>query len=76
MISLDGIWYPIVHGDRADQTAVLVALGVDLAGEKEILTMIPGGEERKDAWLTLLADLTKRGVQAVDLFSSFHSRLL
>ena len=30
--------------------------------------MIAGGEERKDAWLTLLTDLTKRGVQAVDLF--------
>ena len=47
---------------------MLVALGVDLAADKEIVTLIPGGEERKDAWLTLLTDLTTRGVQAVDRF--------
>lgn len=68
VIYLDGVYYPIVHEEQADQTAVLVALGVDLDGTKQVLGLVCGAEESKEAWLDLLGDLKKRGVSQVDLF--------
>ena len=68
VIYLDGVYYPVVYEDKADQTAVLVALGVDQSGHKEVLAIFAGAEESKVAWLSLLSDLRKRGVEQVDLF--------
>jgi putative transposase len=68
VIYLDGVYYPIVHEDKADQTAVLVALGVDEVGNKKLLAIHCGAEESKTAWLVLLTDLARRGVSQVDLF--------
>jgi putative transposase len=67
-IYLDAVYYPIVYEDKADQTAVLVALGVNQAGEKEVLSIMPGAEESCEAWEALLADLKARKVEQVDLF--------
>ena len=36
IIYLDGIHYSIRHGDEADSTIILTALGVDLAGNKAV----------------------------------------
>ncbi len=63
-----GFTIPVVYEDKADQTAVLVALGVDQSGHKEVLAIFAGAEESKVAWLSLLGDLKKRGVAQVDLF--------
>jgi putative transposase len=37
IVYLDGIHFRIRHGDKADATIILTALGVDLAGNKEVL---------------------------------------
>jgi transposase-like protein len=37
---LDGIHFSIRHGDQADSTIILTALGVDLAGNKEVLARL------------------------------------
>jgi transposase-like protein len=68
VIYLDGVYYPIVHEDKADQTAVLVALGVDEAGNKKLLSLKCSAEETKTGWLSVLTDLAARGVSQVDLF--------
>ncbi len=37
ILYLDGVHFSIRHGDKADSTLILTALGVDLAGNKEVL---------------------------------------
>ncbi len=44
----DGIQFSVCHGDQADTTGILMALGVNLAGNKEILALpVPRRVERK-----------------------------
>jgi putative transposase len=57
VLYLDGVHFSIRHGDKADATIILTALGVDLAGNKEILALRTCAEESKERWLGLLQDL-------------------
>jgi putative transposase len=46
--------FSIRHWDQADSTIILTALGVDLAGNKEVLARRSCAEEGKDGWVCLL----------------------
>ncbi len=48
IVYLDGVHFSIRHGDQADTTIILTALGVDLAGNKEVLALRVCAEESKD----------------------------
>src|SRR5437764_9420069 len=49
VLYLDGVHFSIRHGDKADATIILTALGVDLAGNKEVLALRAGaGEDNGD----------------------------
>ena len=61
MVYLDGVHFSIRHGDQADSTIILTALGVDLNGNKEVLALRACAEENKDGWASLLHDLRRRG---------------
>src|SRR5438309_8772185 len=61
MVYLDGVHFSIRHGDKADSTIILTALGVDLNGNKEVLALRACAEENKDGWASLLHDLRRRG---------------
>jgi transposase-like protein len=37
ILSLDGIHFSVRHGDQVDSTLILTALGVGMAGNKEVL---------------------------------------
>ena len=50
ILYLDGIHFSVRHGDQTDATMILVALGVDLAGNKEVLALRACAEEDKDGW--------------------------
>jgi putative transposase len=67
ILYLDGIHFSVRHGDQTDATMILVALGVDLAGNKEVLALRAGAEEDKDGWACLLQDLRRRGATKIDL---------
>lgn len=67
VLYLDGVYFPILHENRRDQTALLVALGVDQSGAKEILAVQVGGSESQESWQGIVDDLKKRGVKQVDL---------
>src|SRR5215470_3641435 len=66
ILYLDGVHFSIRHGDKADSTIILTALGVDLAGNKEVLALRACAEE-KDGWVCLLQDLRARGATQIDL---------
>ena len=67
MVYLDGVHFSIRHGDQADSTIILTALGVDLNGNKEVLALRACAEENKDGWASLLHDLRRRGATQIDV---------
>src|SRR5437588_3667168 len=77
IVYLDGVHFSIRHGDKADATIILTALGVDLAGNKEVLALRASAEESKDGWVCLLQDLRARGATNIDLIvTDGHEGLL
>ena len=77
MVYLDGVHFSIRHGKQADATIILTALGVDEAGNKEVLALRACAEESKAGWLSLLHDLRTRGATGIDLFvTDGHEGLL
>ncbi len=77
VLYLDGVHFSIRHGDKADATIILTALGVDLEGNKEVLALRACAEESKEGWLSLLQDLRTRGATQMDLIvTDGHDGLL
>jgi putative transposase len=77
ILYLDGIHFSVRHGDKADSTMVLTALGVDLEGNKEVLALRACAEEDKDGWVCLLQDLRTRGATHIDVIvTDGHDGLL
>ena len=77
IVYLDGVHFNIRHGEKADSTIILTALGVDLAGNKEVLALRACAEESKEGWLSLLHDLRTRGATQIDLIvTDGHAGLL
>jgi len=77
VLYLDGIHFSIRHGDQADSTMILTALGVDQEGHKEVLALRACAEESKEGWLSLLQDLRTRGATQIDLIvTDGHDGLL
>src|SRR6266702_2212387 len=77
VVYLDGIHFSIRHGNKADSTIILTALGVDLEGNKEVLALRACAQEDKDGWVCLLQDLRTRGATHMDLIvTDGHDGLL
>src|SRR5436309_13656533 len=77
ILYLDGVHFSIRHGDKADATIILTALGVDQEGHKEVLALRACAEEDKDGWACLLQDLRSRGATHIDLIvTDGHEGLL
>src|SRR3989440_1394293 len=77
ILYLDGVHFSIRHGDKADSTIILTALGVDLDGNKEVLALRACAEESKEGWISLLQDLRTRGATQIDLIiTDGHDGLL
>ncbi len=77
VLYLDGIHFSIRHGDKADSTLILTALGVDLEGNKEVLALRACAEEDKEGWVSVLQDLRTRGATQIDLIvTDGHDGLL
>src|SRR5947207_9808325 len=77
VLYLDGVHFSIRHGEKADSTIILTALGVDLEGNKEVLALRACAEESKEGWLSLLHDLRRRGATHLDLIvTDGHDGLL
>jgi putative transposase len=74
----DGIYIKV--GRNKEKLALLVVMGADENGRKQLLTLIAGQRESEDQWLEVLHDLKKRGVKWIGLavadgIASFWSAL-
>ncbi len=77
ILYLDGIHFSVRHGDQTDSTLILTALGVDMAGNKEVLALRACAEESKEGWMSVLEDLRTRGATQIDLIvTDGHEGLL
>jgi transposase-like protein len=69
-VYLDGIWLKCSWGGEVKNVAVLVAIGVDQDGYRQILGVAEGAKEDAESWRMFLRHLKERGLAGVALFVS------
>jgi len=69
-VYLDGIWLKRSWGGEVKNVSVLVAMGVDQDGYREVLGVVEGAKEDYESWLGFLRHLKERGLQGVRLVIS------
>jgi transposase-like protein len=69
-VYLDGIWLKRSWGGEVKNVAVLVAIGVDQDGYRQILGVVEGAKEDAESWRQFLRHLKERGLDGIELFIS------
>ena len=69
-VFLDGIWLKRSWGGEVKNVSVLVAIGVDEHGYRQVLGVKEGAKEDKESWQAFLRYLKNRGLCGVQLFVS------
>ncbi len=69
-VFLDGIWLKRTWGNEVANVAVLVAIGVNAEGDREVLGVCEGAKEDKESWRGFLRHLKERGLSGVELVVS------
>jgi len=69
-VFLDGLWLKRSWGGEVRNVSVLVAIGVDRDGYREVLGVAEGAKEDKESWTGFLRGLKERGLSGVRLFVS------
>lgn len=69
-VSLDGIWLKRSWGGEVKNVAVLVAIGVDREGFRQVLGVCEGAKEDRESWRNFLRHLKQRGLSGVRLVTS------
>ena len=69
-VSLDGIWLKRCWGGEVKNVAVLVAIGVDQDGYRQVLGVCEGAKEDAESWRQFLRHLKERGLKGVKLVTS------
>lgn len=72
-VYLDGIWLKRSWGGEVRNISILVAIGVNSDGFREILGVAEGAKEDKESWQNFLRYLKSRGLSGVKLFVSDKS---
>ena len=69
-VALDGIWLKRSWGGEVKNVAVLVAIGVDAEGYRQVLGVCEGAKEDAESWRLFLRHLKERGLAGVRLVTS------
>ena len=69
-VFLDGIWLKRSWGGEVKNVSILVAIGVNQDGYREVLGVMEGAKEDQASWVAFLRDLKARGLKGVRLFIS------
>lgn len=65
IIYLDALYVKMRTEGRVENRAVYVAIGIDMAGRKEVLGLWTSANEGAKFWLQVLTDLRNRGIKDV-----------
>ena len=63
---LDGVLFRMRCGKKVEKVPVLVCIGVDKEGYKQVLSMQSGDKESAGAWREFFKDLKRRGLDGSD----------
>jgi len=69
-VFLDGLWLKRSWGGEVRNVSLLVAIGVNEEGFREVLAVAEGSKEDKASWTSFLRHLKERGLKGVRLFVS------
>ena len=69
-VFLDGIWLKRSWGGEVKNVSILVAIGVDQDGFREILGVMEGAKEDKASWVNFMRHMKERGLSGTRLFIS------
>jgi putative transposase len=69
-VFLDGIWLKRSWGGEVKNVSVLVAIGVNEEGHREMIGVSEGLKEDQASWTEFLRHLRSRGMEDVELFVS------
>ncbi len=69
-VYLDGVWLKRSWGGEVRNVSVLVAVGVNVEGFREVLGVVEGTKEDKESWSRFLRHLKRRGLWGVELIIS------
>ncbi|RHX77393.1 IS256 family transposase [Leptospira yasudae] len=69
-VYLDGLYLKKSWGGEVRNVAILVAIGVNSEGYREVLGSMEGAREDKDSWQSFLKHLKDRGLKGVNLIIS------
>ena len=72
-VFLDGMWLKRTWGGEVHNASVLMAIGVDENGFREVLAVREGMKEDSESWRAFLRHLKERGLKGVKLFVSDKS---
>ncbi|EFC90814.1 transposase mutator type [Dethiosulfovibrio peptidovorans DSM 11002] len=72
-VFLDGIWLKKSWGGEIHNVSVLIAIGVNQMGYREVLGVCEGSREDKESWSSFLRHLKERGLKGVRLVTSDKS---
>jgi putative transposase len=64
----DGTYFTVIYDAEGQKMPILAVVGINPAGEREVLAFTVGERENQGAWEDLLEQLKTRGVQQVDLW--------
>lgn len=64
----DGTYFTVIYEAEGIKMAVLAVVGINLAGEREVLGFTTGDRENQAAWADLLEQFKRRGMAQVDLW--------
>lgn len=67
---VDATYLKVRRNGRVQSTAVLVAVGIDQHGRREVLSWCPGDSESEDTWSQVFRDLKARGLNGVEILIS------
>ncbi|MBS7688265.1 IS256 family transposase, partial [Limosilactobacillus fermentum] len=66
----DAILFKVHRGHVVTSNSLLVAIGIDPSGRREVLGFDIGDSESKAAWMDFFSELKQRGLTNVDMFVS------
>jgi transposase-like protein len=72
-VFMDGIWLKRSWGTEVQNVSVLVAIGVNEAGFREVIGVCEGMTEDKESWKNFLRHMYERGLKTIDLVISDKS---
>ena len=72
-VFLDGIWLKKSWGGEVHNVSILIAIGVNQMGYREVLGVCEGSREDKESWSSFLRRLKERGLKGIRLVTSDKS---